>query len=228
MYLSKVSFKHSQFAREQLIKQLQNGAYTSHQLVWQLFPDQPDKKRDFLFREERIGASIGFYLLSSEPPSAAQELFDVQTKPFNPVLTQGMKLGFRLTANPTVSKKLNPDDKRSKRFDVMMHAKKQLQQQGETDKKRIQQAMTEAAQGWLMDEKRQRDFGFRIDIVPDIVASEQHHTAKKGIKGSIQFTSVDYQGVLTVTDPELFKAKLYEGIGRAKAFGCGLMLICRI
>ena len=228
MYLSKVAFRNTPQASCQLAKLLKNGAYTSHQLIWQLFPKQPDKKRDYLFREERVGGGIGFYLLSSEPPSSEQTLFDVQTKPFNPVLSQGMQLGFRLMANPTISKKLNPDDKRSKRFDVMMHAKKQLQQQGETDKNRIKQGMIAAAQNWLMGEKRQFDYGFRLNAVPDIVGSEQHQTIKKGVKGTIQFTSVDYQGVLTVTDPDKFKATLYGGIGRSKAFGCGLMLIRQV
>ena len=228
MYLSKVAFKNSPQANEQLIKLLQNGAYTSHQLIWQLFPNQPDKERDYLFREERAGGAINFYLLSPEIPNSEQMLFDVQTKSFNPVLSQGMKLGFRLTANPTVAKKLNSTDKRSKRLDVMMHAKKQMQQTGESDHKRIQQAMTEAAQQWLMEEERQIKSGFHLDAVPDVVSCQQHRTIKKGEKAAIRYTSVDYQGVLTVTDPVKFEETLYRGIGRSKGFGCGLMLIRRI
>ncbi|MBY4678204.1 type I-E CRISPR-associated protein Cas6/Cse3/CasE [Marinobacterium arenosum] len=42
------------------------------------------------------------------------------------------------------------------------------------------------------------------------------------------FSSVDYQGALTVTDPERFTRMLHQGLGKARAFGCGLMLVRRL
>jgi CRISPR system Cascade subunit CasE len=39
---------------------------------------------------------------------------------------------------------------------------------------------------------------------------------------------LDYKGVLCVTDTELFKTTLFNGIGRSKAFGCGLMMVRRV
>ena len=41
------------------------------------------------------------------------------------------------------------------------------------------------------------------------------------------FSAVDLAGVITVTDPAAFLAKLPLGFGSAKAFGNGLMLIRR-
>ncbi len=38
---------------------------------------------------------------------------------------------------------------------------------------------------------------------------------------------LDYEGVLTVEDPVLFLSALTVGFGRARAFGCGLMLVRR-
>ena len=38
---------------------------------------------------------------------------------------------------------------------------------------------------------------------------------------------LDLSGTLSVTDPALFVAALAQGFGRAKAWGCGLMLIRR-
>ncbi|WP_225391738.1 type I-E CRISPR-associated protein Cas6/Cse3/CasE, partial [Escherichia coli] len=38
-------------------------------------------------------------------------------------------------------------------------------------------------------------------------------------------SSVDYTGMLTVTDPGLFLQRLSQGYGKSRAFGCGLMLI---
>jgi len=43
-----------------------------------------------------------------------------------------------------------------------------------------------------------------------------------------RFSSVDFLGDLEITDVEKFTKALFQGIGRAKAFGCGLMLVKRI
>lgn len=42
------------------------------------------------------------------------------------------------------------------------------------------------------------------------------------------FSSVDFTGEVEVTDVAKFKHALFNGIGRSKAFGCGLMLVKRI
>ena len=43
----------------------------------------------------------------------------------------------------------------------------------------------------------------------------------------IRFSVLDFTGVLEVRDPAAFLAAIARGFGRAKAFGCGLMLIRR-
>jgi CRISPR system Cascade subunit CasE len=43
----------------------------------------------------------------------------------------------------------------------------------------------------------------------------------------IEFSALDLSGVLEVQDGEPFLAALLSGFGKAKAFGCGLMLIRR-
>jgi len=42
------------------------------------------------------------------------------------------------------------------------------------------------------------------------------------------FSSIDFEGEIEVTDTELFTKALFNGIGPAKGFGCGLMLVRRI
>ena len=39
--------------------------------------------------------------------------------------------------------------------------------------------------------------------------------------------AVTYEGMLTVTDAELFRQALTQGIGREKAYGMGLLTIMR-
>jgi CRISPR system Cascade subunit CasE len=46
-------------------------------------------------------------------------------------------------------------------------------------------------------------------------------------KGQPQFGILDLAGRIEITDPAAFLAQLSLGFGRAKAFGCGLMLIRR-
>ncbi|ABA88214.1 CRISPR processing complex protein CasE [Syntrophotalea carbinolica DSM 2380] len=53
-----------------------------------------------------------------------------------------------------------------------------------------------------------------------------HAMPKKGRDAG--FSSVDFDGVLQVNNSELFQAMLFNGIGPAKAFGCGLMMVRRM
>lgn len=41
----------------------------------------------------------------------------------------------------------------------------------------------------------------------------------------IQFSSVDYTGVLVINEPALFLQRLAQGFGKSRAFGCGMMMI---
>ena len=56
-----------------------------------------------------------------------------------------------------------------------------------------------------------------------VSAYSQERTAVKGIR----YSTVDFQGLLQITDPQRFKAMLFKGLGPSKAFGCGLMLVRR-
>jgi len=59
-------------------------------------------------------------------------------------------------------------------------------------------------------------------------AYQWHSLSAKGGKGDkAGFSSVDFTGELQITDMEKFKEALFAGIGRSKAFGCGLLLIRR-
>jgi CRISPR system Cascade subunit CasE len=53
-----------------------------------------------------------------------------------------------------------------------------------------------------------------------------HAMPKKGRDAG--FSSVDFDGVIQVLDPDIFQGMLFNGVGPAKAFGCGLMLIRRM
>lgn len=46
-------------------------------------------------------------------------------------------------------------------------------------------------------------------------------------KNTVTITRARFDGILTVTDAELFRASLTSGMGRAKAYGCGLMTLAK-
>jgi CRISPR system Cascade subunit CasE len=57
-------------------------------------------------------------------------------------------------------------------------------------------------------------------------AYQWHALPEKGKHAG--FSSVDFTGELQITDVENFENALFNGIGRSKAFGCGLLMIRRV
>ncbi|MGN5632253.1 type I-E CRISPR-associated protein Cas6/Cse3/CasE [Streptomyces sp. AC154] len=47
-------------------------------------------------------------------------------------------------------------------------------------------------------------------------------------RNAVQIAAVTYQGRLRVTDPEVFRLRLASGLGKAKAYGCGLMTLAPV
>ena len=218
MYFSRVTLKLNRLPYVMQQKMQNSGLYAIHQWLWQLFPNQ--EKRCFLFREERIGKGYQYYLLSEIAPLTNHELFLVETKPYQPKLTVGMKLIFSLRANPVVFKN-------GKRSDVMMNAKYLAKQQGLDNEIKIRQ--NEAAINWLIKQTESRGFSLSTTDGQQLDCTVINYTQEQFIKKSnlkpITYSSVDYQGVLTVTDVDLFLNTIYQGVGKSKGFGCGLFLL---
>ena len=221
MYFSRVTLKINQLPYVMQQKMRNLGPYAIHQWLWQLFPNQ--EKRTFLFREERIGKGYQYYLLSEVAPLSNHQFFLIETKPYQPKLTTGMRLFFSLRANPVVFKN-------GKRSDVLMNAKYPIRKQElkiETNEIKLRQ--NQAAINWLI--KQSETKGFSLSTTNDqqvncaVISYVQQQFIKKSDLKPIIYSSVDYQGVLTVTDAELFLNTIYQGIGKSKGFGCGLFLI---
>ena len=61
-------------------------------------------------------------------------------------------------------------------------------------------------------------------VVDDAIAIDGY-TQHREKGGELRYSTLDFSGTLTVTAPDAFKVALRQGVGRAKAFGCGLLLI---
>lgn len=239
MYFSRLRVASNQL--QHFAKQFQYNHYQLHQLLWQLFRDKPEQERDFLFRQDTDHQGLPvFYLLSKYQPQQSGSTWLIDSKPFQPVLKAGDLLAFSLRANPVIQAKQqrteekalqhaaqrNANDlpekitKKRVHHDVVMSFKSSL---SASELERYSQAELEqlAGEQWL--KHRAQKSGFRLHSV--IAQGYQQHYFKKR---QIKISTLDFEGVLEVTDPELFVQKIHEGIGRSKAFGCGLLMIKRI
>ena len=59
------------------------------------------------------------------------------------------------------------------------------------------------------------------------IDNDREYVIKTPVKNEYMLRTLDFGGILTVVDPERFIEALYQGVGSAKAFGCGLMLVRR-
>jgi CRISPR system Cascade subunit CasE len=138
--------------------------------------------------------------------------------PFLDRLTAGSTWGFRLTANAVhyIRRKEGEPTKRT------AHLVPRFQLE------------------WLL--KRQEPSGFRILEKPEdkrltqhgdalqVVVSEQRALdfRKRGEKGRVTIQTVTYDGRLEVTDADRLRAVLTSGLGKAKAYGCGLITLAPV
>lgn len=198
-------------------------AYALHQEVWRLFAGEAGGQRPFLYRLDLHRGRPVLYTLSDDEPADPERLWRLDSKPFRPALAAGDRLAFALRANPTVKRD-------GKRHDVVMDAKTRLRTQSLPAAGRPSQAelVAEHAPPWL--ERRAERLGVTFAAV-QADGYHIHQFPRPGRGGArphkVTVATCDFQGLLCVEDPERFVAAVVAGIGPAKGFGCGLMLLRR-
>lgn len=195
-----------------------------HRLIWTLFGDAKERPRDFLWRADGRGR---FYTLSARRPIANDLFNPPETKAFAPKLGHGDRLSFVLRANATrdraeISRRPKEERRgRSRRVDVVMDLLRAVPKNaraGERD--RLAQT---AAEKWMDRQGAARGFAARDLVMTGYRTLELGRTGRRGMT----FGLLDLEGEIEVTDPDAFLPALAMGFGRAKAWGCGLMLIRR-
>lgn len=131
-----------------------------------------------------------------------------QTLPYGPLLNQlddGQLWRFRLVANPTYAGR----------------------QDGWDDTKPRGHVTVKKQEGWLLD--RCLKHGFSVPDGPsgttELTITERRTERFSRGNSRVTLTVAAYEGHLRVTDPALLRAALTHGIGRAKAYGCGLITL---
>jgi len=175
-------------------------------------------QRRLLWRIDYLTDKCSLLLLSEAPPNLSllvhqfgfPGVHEGETKSYLPLLDrlrEGQRWRFRLRANP-VRSSFKEKDEETGRGKVFAHVTPEQQKQ------------------WLIRKSATCGFSLEPDEF-DVIHSEWKKFSKNQTGGRHQVTlrTVTFEGILTVVDPVLFRQTLIKGIGRAKAYGCGLMTI---
>ena len=170
-------------------------SYAWHRAIWNLFPGREDEKRNFLFRLDPMRTHSRLLLLSPSPPSLP-EWGEGRTKKIQPEFLTHKVYHFQVKTNPT----------------------KRSMESG----KRVGIYSDANLLAWI--ERKGETCGFAVArdglaIRPPMV----EYFNRNGEKG--KHISVDYSGVLEVTAKDNFEYAFYNGIGPAKAFGFGMLML---
>lgn len=179
-----------------------------HGAVEQAFPGE---RRRRLWRLDPLGEKLYLMILSEDVPdlSGIEDQFGSgepgETKSYDPLLERilpGSVWHFRLAANPTTSK-VSVSLERGK---VQAHVTPEFQEK------------------WL--QTRAEKHGFCLKSLQ--VTGSRWLRFRKGYHGRpVTLLSVVYEGILEVTEPDLFRQVLREGMGRGKAYGQGLLTVMK-
>lgn len=205
MYLSKIHIPW---------QQLQNP-YLLHQALWRLFPGFEDADREFLFRVEQQQKGIGAQILlqsAVRPQNSEQSPAILAQREYVLNVQNGQRLRFRLRANPIKT--------------IKDSSKGSIEKKGKTFTKTVRVPLLheDQQQTWL--ERKMQAFAQLDTLIVQPEPVLYFRKAKEGRSGKIQ--TVMFDGVLTVTDAEAFSKQIAQGIGPAKAFGCGLLSLARV
>jgi len=191
-----------------------HDAYDWHQLVWKAFPGRDGEVRDFLTRLDDKPSGTQLLIISpTEPtrPDWLSEQDEWESKAIPLSFFQPRRYRFQLHANPTIKRVVRDAS------GVRKKGGKREAIKGEAE-----------LRAWL--QRKGEAGGFRLpDSVPPEVFSDVSFFSKRPKTGQPMngtHGAVDFSGILEVTDPALFFTHTFtKGIGTAKAFGFGLLVL---
>lgn len=185
--------------------------YDWHQKVWECFLGRDGKHRDFLTRVDQIGD--GFRLLIVSPVKPVRPEWCPAdswrgTKPIPEDYFGHRRYRFQLCANPT--KKIAVEKPGG----------------GFTKNgRRVPLCSRENLAGWIKRKGEEGGFQIEEDSLRTLRRGAEYFTKEKTKETRGLHNAVEFQGILEVTDRQKFREGFERGIGSAKAFGFGLLVL---
>lgn len=194
---------------ELAVRQLKiRDSYDWHQRVWQAFKGRDGEMRDFLSRVDEVDDAYRLLIVSATEPTKPDwcptDCF--KTKEIPEDFFAAGHFRFSLLVNPT--KKL-----------VVRNELGERKKNG----RRIPLTKREDLLAWI--QRKAEAGGFGIGDPNNLRTIPKHRSYfQKGATQGVHY-AVEFQGMLSITDPALFRATFTTGIGSAKAFGFGLLAL---
>ncbi|MDP1698369.1 MAG: type I-E CRISPR-associated protein Cas6/Cse3/CasE [Xanthomonadaceae bacterium] len=206
--------------------------YDIHRQLWRLFPGEEREirpsgeqvRQGFLFRVEEHGTGRPATLLvqSRRAPVPADGPLLIGSREIQPAPRTGQRLAFVLTANPVKTvvdaQSVDKPDKLDR------HAKKlakRPEKKPHLPKCRVPLIKEDEQRIWLA---RKLTGAATLESAEILPHSPLYF--RKGKRGG-KLVACTFEGVLRVDDCERLTGLLENGVGPAKAFGCGLLLVRR-
>ena len=138
-----------------------------------------------------------------------------RSRPYGPFLERldaGQRWAFRVRVNPVVRKR---DPARDNRIMTIPHLTVAQQEQ------------------WLVDRADRLGVNFTcgsdkeptVHLTHRTTGSFERRNAAQSQGRDVTIASAELDGLMEIVDPDLLRSALTAGIGRAKAYGCGLMTL---
>ena len=214
--------------------------------------DDGDGPGRVLWRADRDPATTTLYLLSPSEPdctrivaeagAAGTRSMTLDYSPFLATLDAGQVWAFRLTANPSYSAPRGPEV-RGKRFGHVTVEQQRRWLSAPTPRSGCElgpvagAAADGAARGAVAAADSAAATGTDADAVAAsasvvVVRRERpvfgRRNPDRDRRDRVTINRTVYEGVARVTDPDALRHALVAGIGRSKAYGCGLMTLARV
>ena len=208
MYLSKIELDPIKYKTRRAIL----SPEVFHAAIEKCFCEKPNGDERNLWRMDSIGGKLHLLILSPVKPDFTRfiEQFCIsgtsgETRDYDVLLNKlqpGQRWRFRLRGNATSSSSQGE----GKRGKVLAHNSIKYQRE------------------WLC--KKAIKCGFALDNdLYNVVGKDKLGFQRTGQIAPVSLGVAVFEGELTITDVDLFRNALTHGIGRAKAYGCGLLTI---
>lgn len=209
MYLSRVEIDYNNRKKISALTNL--GAY--HSWVEKMFPEEftrEERTRKLWRIDELKGKKYLLLVSETKPEKSIMNVYgvdeSVQIKKYDEFISNrknGEKMKFRATLNATVSKSSGKKSGKRGRVLPILSVEEQMK--------------------YFMRISTSNGFSVSFD---EFFISESHmEKLKKNKEKPVSVNKVTYEGTLTITDIVLFKRALIGGIGRKKAYGCGMITV---